>query len=133
VVVPNEAGNGFDTVTSDHGKFKSLSGDQLTITEGTQKATYKDQTLTIPASAKIYRNGASAHLSDLRSGDEVNVIQGPKGTMVDANDAQHQETRMFGVRRFGAHMDVEKFGPMGARKLHPPQGGAPDLPPPPGA
>src|SRR5438105_3701653 len=33
LVVPNSAGNGFVTVTFDRGTFKSVSGDQLTITE----------------------------------------------------------------------------------------------------
>jgi hypothetical protein len=119
VVVPNQAGNGFDTLTSDRGAFKSLSGDQLTITEGTKTATYKEVTLTIPADAKVYRNGASAHLSDLQSGDEVNVLRGPKGTLVDAADAQHQD---------------RGFGPFAGRKLSRPPGapGAEPGPPPPG-
>jgi hypothetical protein len=88
-VVPNEKG-GFDTVTMDQGSFSSLSGDQLTITEGTKSATYKTVTLTIPAGATVRRNDAHASLSDLKSGDTVIVLQGPEGTAVDANDAQHQ-------------------------------------------
>jgi hypothetical protein len=89
-VVPNAAGDGFDTVTMDNGKFKSLSGDQLTITEGTDKATYKDATLTIPGDAKVYRNGSAAQLGDLKDGDRVHVIQGPRGVLVAAHDDQHQ-------------------------------------------
>ncbi|HEV3229228.1 MAG TPA: hypothetical protein VGY97_07130 [Solirubrobacteraceae bacterium] len=119
LVVPNQAGTGFDTITTDDGQFKSVSGDQLTITEGTKTVTYKDVTLTIPAGAKVYRNGSSAHLSDLRSGDEVHVVQGPKGTMVDAADAQHQASG--------------RFGPFSLHKMPPPPGASTDMaPPPPG-
>jgi hypothetical protein len=87
-VVPNKSG-GFDTVTLDRGSFSSLSADQLTLVEGTKTATYKTVTLTIPAGATIRRNGAQAQLTDLKAGDEVIVINGPKDTMVIAHDAQH--------------------------------------------
>jgi hypothetical protein len=89
-VVPNKAGNGFQTITADAGAFKSLSGNQLTITEGTKSVTYKTVTLTIPSGATIRRNGASANLGDLKSGDRVRVLQSPNGTFVMAGDAQHQ-------------------------------------------
>jgi hypothetical protein len=87
-VVPNEKG-GFDTVTMDRGSFSSLSGDQLTITEGTKSATYKTVTLTIPSSATVRRNGEDAQLSDLKAGDEVLVVQSPDRSLVVAHDAQH--------------------------------------------
>ena len=101
-VVPNEKG-GFDTVTMDRGSFSSLSGDQLTITEGTKSATYKTVTLTIPSSATVTRNGEAAKLSDLKSGDTVMVMQSPKATVVAANDAQHPDLPQlkFGVSRMG--------------------------------
>lgn len=89
-VVPNDKG-GFDTVTMDRGAFSSLSGDQLTITEGTKTATYKTVTLTIPSGASVRRNGEAAKLSNLKSGDTVMVMQGAKGTVVAANDAQHPD------------------------------------------
>ena len=89
--MPNQSG-GFETVTMDRGSFSSLSGDQLTITEGTKSATYKTVTLTIPSRATVRRNEAQAKLSDLKAGDEVNVIQSPKSTVVIANGAQHQRT-----------------------------------------
>jgi len=88
-VVPNEKG-GFDAVTMDRGSFSSLSGSDLTITEGTKSATYKTVTFSIPSGATIRRNGAQARLSDLKRGDTVVVLQGPKGTIVGANDAQHE-------------------------------------------
>src|SRR4051812_49116255 len=49
LVVPDRQG-GFQTVTFDRGTVESVSGDQLTIKEGTPKATYKTITLTIPSS-----------------------------------------------------------------------------------
>jgi hypothetical protein len=88
-VVPNEHG-GFDTLTADRGMFSSLSGDQLTITEGTRSSTYKTVTLTIPADATVRRNGEVAQLSALRAGDTVAVMRGPDGMLVDAFDAQHE-------------------------------------------
>jgi hypothetical protein len=88
-VVPNKSG-GFDTITMDRGSFSSLSGDQLTITEGTKTATYKTAALTIAPSATIRRNDEQAKLADLKAGDEVTVLQSPKATAVIARDAQHQ-------------------------------------------
>jgi hypothetical protein len=93
LVVPNEDGNGFITVTMDSGTVKSVSGDQLTITEGTEKATYKDATLTIPSTATVRRNFADAKLSDLKGGDHVHVSQSPEGTFVFAVDDAHQDQR----------------------------------------
>jgi hypothetical protein len=87
-VVPNDKG-GFDTVTMDRGSFSSLSGDQLTITEGTKSATYKTVTIPIPANATVRRNEEKAQLTDLKAGDEVMVLQSPNGTVVAAHDAQH--------------------------------------------
>ncbi|MBV9212820.1 MAG: hypothetical protein JOZ25_04145 [Actinobacteria bacterium] len=114
VIIPNRGGTGFAHVTIDAGRVQSVSGDQLTITEGTPKATYKTVTLTIPASAVVRRNWASAKLSDLQPGDRVRVRVGPRATFVNANDAKHALAgRGRGFRRFG--------GPDGA----PPPGGPP--------
>jgi hypothetical protein len=88
-VVPKQGG-GFETVTMDRGSFASLSANQLAINEGTKTATYKTVTLTIPSGATIRRNGAQVQLSDLRSGDEVTVIQSPRNTAVIAHDAKHE-------------------------------------------
>jgi hypothetical protein len=98
-VVPNQKG-GFDTITMDRGTFSSLSGDQLAITEGTKSATYKTVTLTISSSATVRRNGAAAHLTDLKSGDTVLVLQSPTGTVVNANDAQHAEQMQLKFKTF---------------------------------
>jgi hypothetical protein len=120
LVVPNSAGTAFDKVTMDNGKVKSLSGDQLTITEGTDKATYKDVTLTIPSNATVRRNWSKASLSDLKTGDFVHVMVGPRGTFVGANDSSHRfPGPRGGFRRFRG-----PGGPPG------PDGPGPDGPPP---
>lgn len=54
-VVLNRAGTAFITATEDSRTVKSVSGEQLTITEGVGKVTYKDQTLTIPSGATVVR------------------------------------------------------------------------------
>jgi hypothetical protein len=88
-VVPKQGG-GFETVTMDRGSFSSLSANQLAINEGTKTSTYKTVTLTIPSGATVRRNGLQAQLSDLRSGDEVTVVQSPPSTVVIAHDAKHE-------------------------------------------
>jgi hypothetical protein len=97
-VVLNKAGTGFVTVTEDNGTVKSISGDQLTITENARKqdgssVTYKDAALTIPSDAKIRRNGETASLSDLKAGDHVHVASSSDGTFVDAFDSSHKPPR----------------------------------------
>lgn len=76
--------SGFVTVTFDRGFVQSVSGQQLTIREGTKKATYKTVTLSIPAGAKVRDNGRAASLSQLTQGQRVGVVQGPKRTVVVA-------------------------------------------------
>ncbi len=76
---------GFATVTFDRGKVASVSGQQLTITEGTKRATYKTVTLTIPSSARVRDNHQKASLSDLQAGQRVIVIQAPQRTLVIAH------------------------------------------------
>ena len=77
--------NGFVTVTLDRGTVDSVNGQQLTITEGTAKATYKTVTLTIPSTARVRDNRQMATLSDLKAGQRVIVVQAPKRTFVVAH------------------------------------------------
>src|SRR5205085_6270131 len=51
-VVLNKAGTAFENVTLDNGTVKSVSGDQLTITESANNVTYKDVTITVPSNAR---------------------------------------------------------------------------------
>jgi hypothetical protein len=80
--------NGFVNVTFDRGIVKSVSGQQLTITEGTKKATYKTVTLTIPSGARVRDNRQAATLADVKVGQRAIVIQAPTQTYVIAHDVR---------------------------------------------
>jgi len=83
LVVPYRTG--FATVTFDRGRVDSVSGQQLTITEGTKRAVYKQLTLTIPSDAKVRNNGTVATLDSLTQGERALVLQTPRGTFVVAH------------------------------------------------
>ena len=76
--------DGFANVTFERGKVDSISGQQLTITEGTRNATYKTVTLTVPASAGVRDNRQKATLADVKAGQRVLVLTAPKRTYVIA-------------------------------------------------
>jgi hypothetical protein len=101
-VVPNADGTGFDTITTDGGKLTAVDGNTLKITEGTDKAKYKDVAIDVGANPTVLRNRAKAALGDLKAGDNVRVIRGtPQGTFVIAEDAAftaqlHKEHPGFG-------------------------------------
>jgi hypothetical protein len=76
--------HGFVNVTVDRGKVDSVSGQQLTMTEGTKKQNYRTITLTIPSSAKVRDDRQAAPLSALRSGQRVTVVTEPQRTLVIA-------------------------------------------------
>ena len=72
-VFPDRQG-GFQTITTDRGEVTAVSGDQLTLREGTRDATYKTVTLTVPADK----------LQGVQVGEKAIVVQSPKGTFVRA-------------------------------------------------
>ena len=82
VVVPTKTG--FATVTFDRGVVDSVSGQQLQITEGTKKATYKTVTLTIPTTAVVRDDKQKSTLASVKAGQRVLVVQAPKRTLVVA-------------------------------------------------
>ena len=82
VVIRTKAG--FKTVTFERGKVDSVSGQQLTITEGTPKATYKTVTLTIPVNAVVRDDRQKTSLSAVKAGQRVLVLTAPKRTLVIA-------------------------------------------------
>jgi hypothetical protein len=75
---------GFVTVTYDRGTVDSVNGQQLTITEGTAKASYQTVTLTIPTTARVRDDRQKASLSAVKAGQRVIVVQAPKRTLVSA-------------------------------------------------
>jgi hypothetical protein len=79
--------SGFVTATFDRGVVQSVSGQQLTLTEGT-KTTHRTVTLTIPISARVRVNGRKAVLADVSAGQRAMVLQGPKRTLVVARAAR---------------------------------------------
>jgi hypothetical protein len=86
-VVPTKDGK-FANVTLDRGIVQSVQGDQLTLKEGTRKATYKTVTLTIPGNAVVRDNKRPAKLSDVKSGQRAVVFRGPQRTSVIARDVR---------------------------------------------
>jgi hypothetical protein len=80
--------SGFATVTFDRGTVAAVNGRQLTITEGTAKATYKTVTLTIPATAAVRDDRHRASLSDVKAGQRVLVLAAPQRTYVIARAAK---------------------------------------------
>jgi hypothetical protein len=76
------AGGSFATVTLDRGTVESVSGQQLTLREGTKTATYATVTLTIPIDAVVRDNRQSASLSSLTAGQTALVLSSPRGTHV---------------------------------------------------
>jgi hypothetical protein len=75
---------GFVTVTFNRGKVDSVNGQQLMITEGTKKATFKTVTLSVPANALVRDNRRKATPSALEAGQRVTVINAPQRTLVVA-------------------------------------------------
>lgn len=65
----------FKTITMDRGEVTAVSGDQLTLREGTKNATYKTETFTVPAD----------QLQGVDVGEKAVVVQSPKGTFVKAH------------------------------------------------
>jgi hypothetical protein len=96
-VVLNRAGDKFITLTEDSGKVKSVSGNDMTITEGFGNVTYKDVTVTVPSDARVSRNFKDAKLSDVKAGDRVHVEQSSAGTNVFAVDPSAMPPRPYGL------------------------------------
>jgi hypothetical protein len=90
--VLNKAGTAYITETEDSGTVKSVSGNEVTITEGTTAVPYKTVTVTIADGATIERNGKTATLADLKAGDEIHVSVSSDGTRVMAHDATFRPT-----------------------------------------
>ena len=80
--------HGFATVSFDRGKVDSVKGQQLTITEGTRKESYKTVTLTIPPGSRVRDNHRPSTLSSLAPGRRVIVVKAPKRTFVIAHSAK---------------------------------------------
>ena len=76
--------SGFANLTFARGKVDSVNGRQLTIAEGTRRATYKTVTVTVPSGAVVRDNRQLATLSAVKAGQRVLVLTAPKRTYVIA-------------------------------------------------
>jgi hypothetical protein len=76
---------GFANATLDRGKVDSVSGRQLTMTEGTKASSYKTVSMTIPSGARIRDNRQLAAMSAIKPGQRVIVLQAPRHTFVFAH------------------------------------------------
>jgi hypothetical protein len=74
--------DGFGNATIDRGVVKSVSGQDLTVTDGTPKKAYQDVTIAVPADAVVRVGGRKATLADLKPAERVLVAQLPKRTLV---------------------------------------------------
>jgi type II secretory pathway pseudopilin PulG len=130
VVVPNQDGTGFVTVTTDVGTLNEVDGTTVHLKQATDKATYKnDAAIDVGADAKVIRNREDAKLSDLKAGDHVRVIKGgPRGNLVIAEDDAfiQQEKKRWSKRGF-RHRGFGGPPPIGPGGGPPPAG--PDDPP----
>jgi hypothetical protein len=79
---------GFETVTFDRGVVASVSGDVVTLREGTKTATYKTVTITVPAGARVRNNRQRSTLSTLKPGERAEIVQGLARTLVLARAAK---------------------------------------------
>jgi hypothetical protein len=113
-VVPNKAGDGFVTVTTDGGTLKSISGNDLTIDESVGTLHYKDAAITVASDATVIRNHAKASLSDLKEGDFVRVIASSERTIVIAEDAAFFKQERQRFRGFDHHGPPPGGPPPGA-------------------
>ena len=77
--------SGFKTVTVARGTVQSVSGDQLTLTEGTAKQAYKTVTLTLPAGTHVRDDRKKSSLAQLTKGQRVAVVEGPKQALLVAH------------------------------------------------
>ncbi len=75
---------GFVNVTIARGTVQSVSGNQLTLAEGTRKATYKTVTYTLPATVRVRDNRQRSTLSAVKPGQRALVVILPKRALVVA-------------------------------------------------
>ena len=80
---------GFQTITFERGTVDSVSGDQITITEGGPKVAQRRATITVPSTVHVRDNGAKATMSSVTAGQHVVVLTLPKRTVVLARTPKH--------------------------------------------
>ncbi len=84
---------GFANVSFERGRVDTVSGRQLTITEGTRRASYKTVTVTIPAGAIVRDDHQTAALASVKPGQRVLILNAPRRTFVIAHTPRAGATR----------------------------------------
>ena len=75
---------GWANVTFARGTVESVSGNQLTLAEGTRKATYKTATVTLPSNVVVRDNRQQSSLAGLSHGQRALVLIAPRRAWVIA-------------------------------------------------
>lgn len=83
-VVPAAHGS-FTTVSVERGTLASVSGQTLSLREGTRRSTYKTVAVTLSAKTVVRLAGKPSSLSALTAGDRLTVVQGPRRSTVLAH------------------------------------------------
>lgn len=85
-VVPGRDGK-FSTISIARGTLVGVTAQQLTLREGTPRASYKTVSLTVRSNVTVRLSKQPSTLSALSPGDRVAVVQGPRKTIVVARPA----------------------------------------------
>jgi hypothetical protein len=83
---------GFRTVTFDRGVVDSVSGRQLSITEGAKHGADRTVMLTIPAGARVKDDRRQASLAAVKPGQRALVLVAPRRTLVIARTPRRSGT-----------------------------------------
>jgi hypothetical protein len=75
---------GFVNVTIARGTVQSVSGNQLTLAEGTRKASYKTVTFTLPAKVRVRDDRQPSTLGAVKPGQRAVVVLLPQRALVIA-------------------------------------------------
>ena len=85
-VLPGRDGK-FSTVSIDRGTLTSIDGQDLTLREGTRRATYKTVSIAVGTEATVRLSRQPSTLGALVAGDRVTVVKAPHKTAVAARPA----------------------------------------------
>jgi hypothetical protein len=85
-VVPARGGR-FTSVSIERGTLVRVTTQQLTLREGTRRASYETVTLAVGPNATVRLSRRPSTLGALSPGDRVAVVQGPRKTLIAARPA----------------------------------------------
>jgi hypothetical protein len=77
--------SGFVTVTVARGRVQAVSGQTLTLVEGTKAQTYRTVSLSLPATVRVRDNKQPSTLAQVTAGQRATVIIAPDRALVVAH------------------------------------------------